>query len=102
MCNAGELSTLGLALVGGNAAMAQSMASDATKDAGILNAALGLENQAINADLGVIPALKVKDSTNAGVIAFLCLKSADVVAHLAALQTIPSAPKQSSQKINAA
>jgi hypothetical protein len=49
MGQTGKLSALGLALLGGNAAMAQGMAGDAAKDAGILNVALGLEHEAIGA-----------------------------------------------------
>ncbi len=45
----GQLSALGLAMLGGNMALAQGMAGDAAKDAGILNVALGLEHEAINA-----------------------------------------------------
>ncbi len=61
MGNTGKLSALGLALLGGNAAMAQGMAGDAAKDAGILNVALGLEHEAINAyQLGALSGLLQK------------------------------------------
>ncbi len=49
MGNTGKLSAVGLALLGGNLAMAQGMAGDAAKDTGILNVALGLEHEAIAA-----------------------------------------------------
>jgi hypothetical protein len=49
MGNTGKLSALGLALLGGNVALAQGMAGDAAKDVGILNVALGLEHEAIAA-----------------------------------------------------
>lgn len=45
----GQLSALGLAILGGNMALAQGMGGDAAKDAGILNVALGLEHEAIGA-----------------------------------------------------
>jgi rubrerythrin len=61
MGHTGQLSALGLALLGGNAAMAQGMAGDAAKDAGILNVALGLEHEAINAyQLGALSGLLQK------------------------------------------
>jgi rubrerythrin len=49
MGSTGKLSALGLALLGGNVALAQGAAGDAAKDAGILNVALGLEHEAIAA-----------------------------------------------------
>ncbi len=61
MGNTGKLSALGLAMLGGNLAMAQGMAGDAAKDAGILNVALGLEHEAINAyQLGALSGLLQK------------------------------------------
>jgi Ferritin-like domain len=61
MGNTGKLSAVGLALLGGNIAMAQGMAGDAAKDAGILNVALGLEHEAINAyQLGAMSGLLQK------------------------------------------
>jgi Ferritin-like domain len=45
----GQLSALGLAMLGGNLALAQGMPGDAAKDVGILNVALGLEHEAIGA-----------------------------------------------------
>lgn len=45
----GQLSALGLAMLGGNLAFAQGMPGDAAKDIGILNVALGLEHEAIGA-----------------------------------------------------
>lgn len=61
MGNTGKLSAVGLALLGGNVAMAQGMAGDAAKDAGILNVALGLEHEAINAyQLGAMSGLLQK------------------------------------------
>jgi rubrerythrin len=45
----GKLSAVGIALLGGHSAMAQGMASDPSKDVGILNVALGLEHEAIAA-----------------------------------------------------
>jgi rubrerythrin len=61
MGNTGKLSAVGLALLGGNLAIAQGMAGDAAKDAGILNVALGLEHEAINAyQLGALSGLLQK------------------------------------------
>lgn len=59
--NSGKLSALGLAMLGGNLALAQGMAGDAAKDVGILNVALGLEHEAINAyQLGALSGLLQK------------------------------------------
>jgi rubrerythrin len=59
--SAGQLSALGLAMLGGSAALAQGMAGDAAKDIGILNVALGLEHEAINAyQLGALSGLLQK------------------------------------------
>ncbi|MFM7330314.1 MAG: ferritin-like domain-containing protein [Brachymonas sp.] len=49
MSHTSQLSAVGLALLGGNIALAQGMAGDASKDVGILNVALGLEHEAIAA-----------------------------------------------------
>ena len=45
----GMLSATAVALLAGRPALAQGMAADPAKDAGILNVALGLEHEAINA-----------------------------------------------------
>jgi rubrerythrin len=45
----GQLSAVGLAMLGGNLALAQGASGDAAKDVGILNVALGLEHEAIAA-----------------------------------------------------
>lgn len=49
MGRAGVLSGVALALLGGREALAQGMQADVGKDVGILNIALGLEHEAINA-----------------------------------------------------
>ena len=45
----GSLSAVAIAMLGANEALAQGMAADPSKDVGILNVALGLEHEAINA-----------------------------------------------------
>ena len=45
----GSLSAVAIAMLGGNEALAQGMTADPGKDVGILNVALGLEHEAINA-----------------------------------------------------
>ena len=45
----GALSAVAVAMLAGNEAMAQGMGADTSKDTGILNVALGLEHEAINA-----------------------------------------------------
>ena len=45
----GSLSAVAIAMLGGKEALAQGMAADPSKDVGILNVALGLEHEAINA-----------------------------------------------------
>lgn len=45
----GTLSAVAVALLAGRDAMAQGMAGDTSKDVGVLNVALGLEHEAINA-----------------------------------------------------
>ena len=61
MGQTGQLSAIGLALLGGSSAMAQGMAGDAAKDAAILNVALALEHEAINAyQLGALSGLLQK------------------------------------------
>jgi rubrerythrin len=45
----GQLSAVGLAMLGGNLALAPGASGDAAKDVGILNVALGLEHEAIAA-----------------------------------------------------
>jgi bacterioferritin (cytochrome b1) len=49
MGRTGTLSAVAIALLAGQDAMAEGMASDASKDVGILNVALALEHEAINA-----------------------------------------------------
>jgi rubrerythrin len=49
MGRTGTLSAVAVALLAGQDAMAQGMAGDTSKDVGILNVALGLEHEAINA-----------------------------------------------------
>lgn len=49
MSKTGSLSAVALALLAGRDSLAQGMAGDASKDVGILNVALGLEHEAINA-----------------------------------------------------
>jgi rubrerythrin len=49
MGRTGTLSAVAVAMLAGNEAMAQGMAGDTSKDVGILNVALGLEHEAINA-----------------------------------------------------
>ncbi len=49
MGRTGALSAVAVALLAGQDAMAQGMAGDASKDVAILNVALGLEHEAINA-----------------------------------------------------
>lgn len=58
---AGLLSAAAVALLAGRESMAQGMAGDPTQDVAILNVALGLKHEAINAYLGVIPAFGSKD-----------------------------------------
>jgi Ferritin-like domain len=45
----GSLSAVAIAMLGGKEALAQGMSADPSKDVGILNVALGLEHEAINA-----------------------------------------------------
>jgi rubrerythrin len=47
--SSGKLSAVGLAMLGGNLALAQGATGDVAKDVGILNVALGLEHEAIAA-----------------------------------------------------
>ncbi len=49
MGRTGTLSAVAVALLAGQDAMAQGMSADTSKDVGILNVALGLEHEAINA-----------------------------------------------------
>ncbi|TAF83829.1 MAG: DUF4439 domain-containing protein, partial [Curvibacter sp.] len=49
MGRTGTLSAVAVALLAGKDAMAQGMAGDTSKDVSILNVALGLEHEAINA-----------------------------------------------------
>lgn len=49
MGRTGSLSAVAVAMLAGKDALAQGMAGDASKDVGILNVALGLEHEAINA-----------------------------------------------------
>ncbi len=49
MGRTGALSAVAVAMLAGKEALAQGMAGDASKDVGILNVALGLEHEAINA-----------------------------------------------------
>jgi rubrerythrin len=49
MGRTGTLSAVAVAMLAGTEAMAQGMAADTSKDVGILNVALGLEHEAINA-----------------------------------------------------
>ena len=49
MGRTGTLSAVAVAMLAGQDAMAEGMAGDASKDVGILNVALGLEHEAINA-----------------------------------------------------
>ena len=49
MGRTGTLSAVAVALLTGNSALAQGMSADASKDVSILNVALGLEHEAINA-----------------------------------------------------
>ena len=49
MGRTGTLSAVAVALLAGQDAMAQGMSADVSKDVGILNVALGLEHEAINA-----------------------------------------------------
>lgn len=49
MGRTGTLSAVAVAMLAGNSALAQGMGGDASKDVSILNVALGLEHEAINA-----------------------------------------------------
>lgn len=49
MCRSGTLSAVAVALLAGKDVLAQGMGGDMTKDVSILNVALGLEHEAINA-----------------------------------------------------
>lgn len=49
MGRTGTLSAVAVAMLAGKESLAQGMAADASKDVGILNVALGLEHEAINA-----------------------------------------------------
>ncbi|MEY4345324.1 MAG: hypothetical protein RL032_1156, partial [Pseudomonadota bacterium] len=49
MGRTGTLSAVAVAMLAGQEAMAQGMGADTSKDVGILNVALGLEHEAINA-----------------------------------------------------
>ncbi len=62
------LSTVGLALLAGRPALAQGMKADAAKDVDILNIALGLEHEAINAyQLGATSGLLQKPALDVAV-----------------------------------
>ena len=49
MGRTGTLSAVAVAMLAGKDALAQGMSGDTSKDVGILNVALGLEHEAINA-----------------------------------------------------
>ena len=81
MGRTGTLSALAMAMLAGQEALAQGMAGDTTKDVGILNIALGLEHEAINAyQLGAVSGLLQK-----GVLDVAVRFQADHKAHRDAL-----------------
>jgi rubrerythrin len=65
----GALSAVAVAMLAGNEAMAQGMGADTSKDTGILNVALGLEHEAINAyQLGAMSGLLQKGVLDVAVL----------------------------------
>lgn len=92
MGRAGVLSGVALALLGGREALAQGMQADVGKDVGILNIALGLEHEAINAyQLGAGSGLLQKPVLDTAVM-FQSHHKAHRDALIAAIQKMGGAP----------